>query len=67
MPHRLGGKQGWILSQLLWLKVPGLLPISGLSEPQFLIYGMRPWNLIRVFQLFSVEAHLEPMQGIKQR
>lgn len=32
-------------------------------RPQFSIYRKRPWDLIRVFQWFSVEADLEPGQG----
>lgn len=49
----LFGERGWLLSQLLRVPVPGLSPI----------YRMRPWALIRTFQWFSVEAHLEPSQG----
>lgn len=28
---------------------------------------MRPWDLVRVCQSFSVEAHLGPMEGVRQR
>ena len=47
-----------------WEKRLDFESASGSSSPrrQFSIYRMRPWDLIRDFQWFSVEAHLGPIQ-----